>query len=254
MEASGVLKGAEGFELGHGPVGALLLHGFTGTPQALRPLGEHLAAAGVRVKAPLLPGHGTTWQDLAPRRAPEWSHAADAGLDELRGSCDEVFVIGLSFGAALGLDLAARRPDDVAGIVTLAGFVWTGDPRSKLAFVLRRVLRSVPGVANDIADPSARELAYDRMPTAAAHEMLRFCARVRSRLGGVRCPALIVHSRNDHTAPPRNAVLIRDGIASEDAELVWLERSYHVITLDYDRDEVCGRTLAFVTSHSRHAL
>src|SRR5919108_6320336 len=113
-----ILAGAEEFSLGDGPVGALLIHGFTGSPQGLRSLGEYLAAGGVTVVCPRLPGHGTTWQDLNTRTQEDWAGAVEDAFFKLSASCDQVFLVGLSFGAALALELASRYPERVAGVVT----------------------------------------------------------------------------------------------------------------------------------------
>lgn len=249
-----ILEGAEEFSLGSGPVGALLVHGFTGSPQGMRGLGDYLAERGIAVLAPRLPGHGTTWQDLNTRTAQEWVTEVDSAFHRMAAERDEVFVVALSFGAALALDLAARYPDEIAGLVTLAGMVMTKDPRRHLAPVIRRLARSVPGVGNDIADPDAREIAYDRLPTGAAYYMLRFLKSARVGLPAVRCPILVMHGRQDHTVHPSNAQVIIDSVGSQDKELVWLDRSYHVVTLDYDRDEVFERTHRFITGHSRHGV
>jgi carboxylesterase len=246
-----ILKGAEEFELGEGPVGVLLIHGFTGSPQSIRGLGEHLADAGHRVVGIRLPGHATTWEDLDTKTSEDWADAVGVAFDKLRSESEEVFVVGLSFGVALALDLAARRSDQIAGVVSLSGFVSTKDPLRFLAPILPRLVRSVRGVGNDICDENAREICYERLPTTAGLSMLRFVRRVRSQLSDVRCPLLVIHSRNDHTATPHNAELINNGVGSTDKELVWLDRSYHVITLDLDRDEVFRRTLEFIRSRSK---
>lgn len=245
-----VAAGAEEFALGAGRVGALLIHGFTGSPQALRELGEHLAARGVAVLAPRLPGHGTTWQDLDATTAQDWVRAVEAGLHRISAERDEVFLVALSFGAALAIEVAARQPDRIAGIVTLAGLVDTRDPRRHLSFMVKRLLESIPGVGNDIADPAQRELAYARLPTTAGHDMLRFLKRAKASLAAIRCPILVIHSRQDHTVGPHNAQLILDGVSSKDKSLVWLKRSYHVITLDYDKHEVFERTYDFIKARS----
>ena len=254
MQQNQILEGADAFELGEGPVGVLLLHGFTGCPQSLRGLGEFLAERQLAVSAPLLPGHGTTWQDLDNRKGEEWAATADAALAAVSEGRDEIFVVGLSFGAAVAVDLIARHPDRVRGLVTLSGFLWTGDPRARIAPLLARIVRSAPGVANDIAEPGVREIAYDRLPARAAAEMLSFCRRARAGLKDVRCPALVIHSRRDHTSPPRNAEIIAREIASSEVEVVWLDRSYHVITLDYDRRAVFDKTFDFIRERSSHAL
>lgn len=251
MEEVKILEGAEEFRLGEGRVGALLVHGFTGSPQGLRALGEYLADRGIAVLAPRLPGHGTTWQDLNARKAHEWADAVELGFHEIAAERDEVFVVALSFGAALALELAARYPDEVSGIVTMAGLVLTKDPRRFAAPVIRRLVASLPGVGNDIADPEGKEIAYDRLPTSATHEMLKFLRKARLGLPSIRCPILVMHSKNDHTVHPTNAQVIYDTVASADKEIVWMPRSYHVLTLDYDRDEVFERAYRFIKERAR---
>jgi carboxylesterase len=248
-----VLEGAEEFKLGSGPVGALLVHGFTGSPQGMRGLGEYLAGRNVAVEGIRLPGHGTTWQDLNSRRSHEWTEAVEAGFEELAKDHDEVFIAALSFGAALALDFAARNPDRVAGIVSLAGFILTKDPRRHLSPVIKLLTKSLPGVGNDICDPDGKEICYDRIPTSATYDMLRFCNRARTALPKVTAPLLVIHSRNDHTAVPASGQFIYDNAGSEDKHIEWLERSYHVITLDHDRDTVFEKTFEFIKDHSKHA-
>ena len=246
-----ILEGAEEFKLGDGPVGALLIHGFTGSPQGMRGLGEYLAERGIAVVAPRLPGHGTTWQDLNNRKAHEWAEAVELGFHEIAAEREEVFLVALSFGASLAFDLAARYPSEVAGIVTMAGFMFSKDPRRFAAPVIKRLVRSIPGVGNDIADPEGREIAYERVPTAATHEMLRVLRKARVGLPSINQPLLVIHSRNDHTVHPSNAQYIYDTVASEDKELVWLERSYHVVTLDYEKEEIFERTYEFIKERAR---
>jgi carboxylesterase len=248
-----VLEGAEEFELGEGPVGALLIHGFTGSPQGLRVLGQHLADNGLSVVGVRLPGHGTTWQDLNTRTRDEWVAAVEDGYDRLAAKCDEVFIVSLSFGSSLAVDFAARHPDKVSGLVLLASFLMTKDPRRFLAPAIRLLIQSLPGAGNDIADPDMREIVYDRVPTRAAYQMLQFTRRARRALPSVTCPVLIIHARNDHTAHPDNAKMILDQIGSTEKELIWLERSYHVITVDLERDEVYAKTLEFIKERSKHA-
>lgn len=246
-----IIEGAEAFELGEGPVGALLVHGFTGSPHSMRGIGEYLAERGVAVKAPLLPGHGTRWEDLNAVTVEDWVATVEEGFHEMAAEHDEVFIVALSFGAALSLDLAARYPDGVAGIVTLAGFVQTKDPRRFLAPVIKRLVRSLPGVGDDIAAPDIHEIAYDRLPTAGAHQMLKMLKRARLGLRAVTAPILIMHGRNDKTVLPFNAYVIHDGVGSTDKEIVYMEKSAHVITLDYDKDEVYERTYDFIKDRSK---
>lgn len=252
MKAAKVLEGAEEFSLGEGPVGALILHGFTSSPQVVRPIGAYLASRGIHAVAPRFPGHGTTLEDLSSCNETQWTDAVHRSFEELASAKEEVFVIGFSFGAALAIDLVAQNQERVAGLATLASFLGSKDPRRFLAPVIRRVVKSLPGVGNDTADPQGeRELVYDRVPTAAVHRMLRFTKRVRRKLPEITCPVLVVHGRNDHTAPPMWAQLIFDSVSSDKKELVWLERSFHVLPFDYDREELLARTFDFVKENSR---
>ncbi len=249
-----VIEGAEAFSLGEGPTAVLLVHGYTGSPQSVRPVGEYLASHGMAVLAPRLPGHGTTWQDLYPRLRNEWRETVADSFETLARDHDEVFIVGLSFGAALALDYIAANPGRAKGLVTLAGIVDTDDPRRHLAPVIKLVVKSLPGIANDIANPAGREIAYDRLPTRSTHEMLKTLAEVRRALPKIDLPILVMHGRNDHTVKPYNADIIFGEVASVDKELVWLEDSFHVITLDNDRDEVLKRTHGFIKERSTHAV
>ncbi|MFN2526552.1 MAG: alpha/beta hydrolase [Actinomycetota bacterium] len=251
MNEAKVLKGAEEFSLGDGPVGALIIHGFTSSPQVVRPIGTYLAERGIHAVAPRMPGHGTTWEDLSLCNEAQWVEAVDAAFEELASVKDEVFVIGFSFGAALGIDLAARKQERVAGLATLASFLGTKDPRRFLAPLMARVVKSLPGVGNDTADPEGeREIVYERVPTPAIRCMLRFTKRARSALPQINCPLLVVHGRNDHTALPLWAQLIFDSAPTQKKELLWLERSFHVLPFDYDREELLSRTFDFIKENS----
>jgi carboxylesterase len=201
-----------------------------------------------------LPGHGTTWEDLNTRTAADWTGAVEEAVDSFEADHDEVFLVSLSFGGALSLDFAARHPGRVKGLVLLAPFVKTNDPLRFVAPLASKLIKSVPGVGNDIALEGQDELCYDRVPAVASVHMLRFVRGVRNNLDKVTTPALIMHGRQDHTSPSTNAQLIHDGISSTDKELVWLERSYHVITMDHERDEVFERTHSFIRERSRSAV
>ena len=254
MQDLKILEGAEEFKLGSGPVGVLLVHGYTGSPQSTRPVGEHLAAKGLGAVGVRLPGHGTTWEDLNTRTSEEWVEAMETEFRAMQGTFEEIFIVGLSFGVALMLEFAARNPGAAAGLVSLAGFLHTPDPRRYFTPLIKRIAKSVPGVGNDICDPDSRELCYDRVPTSSTHSMLRFVKKVRGDLSKVVDPILVIHSRNDHTAKPINATIIHDGVSSKDKQLVWLERSYHVITLDYEKDQVFERTYEFIKTRAKHAF
>jgi carboxylesterase len=224
----------------------LLLHGFTGSPQGLRPWGEALHRGGLTVHCPLLPGHGTHWRDLAVTSYAAWEEASLAGLELLIERCEQVVVCALSFGGALALHLAARRPDEVRGVVAVNPWLYLNDRRLMLLPVLKHVLPSTPGIGSDIADSPLKELAYERVPLKALAAARALQAVVKAELGQVTQPLLLYVSRQDHVVPPGNATFIAERAASTDVEVVWLERSYHVATLDCERDRIFDGSLAFV--------
>jgi carboxylesterase len=148
---SGLLPGAEPINLSGGPVGALLVHGFTGTTQSMRPWAEHLADAGLTISAPRLPGHGTRWQDLNATSFADWYGEAERAFDDLRGRCETVFVMGLSMGGTLALRLAELRSTEVAGLVVVNASLGTKPRDARLLPLASRVLPSFPGIASDAA-------------------------------------------------------------------------------------------------------
>src|SRR5580704_6211348 len=106
-----VREGAEPASYAGGPHGVLVIHGFTGSPQSVRPLADAIAAAGFAVELPLLPGHGTVIEDLLPLGWSDWSDAGESVYRDLVSRCDGVGVVGLSLGGALAVWLAAHHPE-----------------------------------------------------------------------------------------------------------------------------------------------
>lgn len=250
MAAPSLMKGAEPWGAEGDQVGVLFVHGFTGTPQSLRYWAEGVAREGRTVLLPRLPGHGTTVDDMQRTTASDWVGEAEMSLRGLFERCHTIFVCGLSMGGTITLDLAARFADTVTGIVLVNPTVFTTDPRAKLAPILGKLPLKLKGVASDIAAPGVTELAYDKVPTKAAASFLAYQEQVKRRLPDVRCPALILCSKQDHVVNPGNGPYVLEHVHSTDKELVWLERSYHVATLDHDRDLIVERTNRFIKEHS----
>lgn len=245
--AGSVRPGAEAFRHEAGPIGALLLHGFSGSPASLRPFGDWLADRGVSSICPLLPGHGTDdWRDLATVRWNDWEHAARDALDDLAGRCSTVVAVGLSMGGALALHLGVTSPERLAGVAVVNPYV--RDPRLLPAPALRFVLPSVKGVGNDIAKPGQDEVCNDRIPVAALATLSRFLRTVVGELPSMRLPLLVFSSRTDHTARPANSRLVAARVGSARKELVRLANSFHVATLDHDADLIFETTLTFARS------
>ncbi|HLY38382.1 MAG TPA: alpha/beta fold hydrolase, partial [Candidatus Binatia bacterium] len=215
----------------------------------MRPVGEALAARGFPVRAVRLAGHGSTVEDLAATGWRDWYASVEEGIARLRAetSTSRVAVVGMSLGALLGLHLAATRPRDVAALVLCGTPLRLGDARvrwlpalARLPWVARRWAIIPKAGGPDIADPVARAgcTSYAAMPLAAIVEFVRLQVVVRVELARVTQPALVLHGRGDHGAPLANVELLRRRLGSRVIETHVLERSWHVVTLDYDRDEV----------------
>ncbi|HZU80586.1 MAG TPA: alpha/beta fold hydrolase [Acidimicrobiales bacterium] len=243
---STVLPGAEPFSRQGGPAGVLVLHGFTGNPQSLRPLAEALAEAGFTVELPLLPGHGTAMEDMIPTRWADWSGAAEAAYTSLAGRCESVAVAALSMGGTLACLLAERHPE-IRGLTLVNPML--EPPAESFRDVLRGVLESgtevAPGVGSDIAMEGSVELAYPGSPIEAALSLFEGVDEVAAGLERIVCPILLFSSRQDHVVPSTNGDYLVSH-ARVPVERVWLERSYHVATLDYDRDTIESGTVAFM--------
>ena len=233
------------YAAGSGPVGVLLVHGFTGTPQSMRPWAEHLVAAGYAVSLPRLPGHGTRWQELNATQWPDWYAHAEAAFADLRERCDQVFICGLSMGGALSLRLAEQHGDEVAGLVLVNPAINITDPRMKVLPVLSRVVPSLAAIGNDIADPTNHEIAYDRNPLRALHSQSKLWADVVAHLDQVTQPLLVFRSEQDHVVDPSSLAILKERVGSN-AEFRTLTRSFHVATLDYEAEEIFARSVEFI--------
>ena len=241
-----VLPGAEPFlHDGSDDIGVLLCHGFTSTPQSMRPWGEHLAAEGLTVRCPRLPGHGTDWREMNRTRWTDWYGCVVHELDALAARCATVLVGGLSMGGALALRLAQERAALVAGLVLVNPSVTTLRRELALLPVLSRVVASVPPVGNDIAKPGATELAYPRTPLRAANSLRELWRVVRADLPRVTQPVQVYRSAVDHVVEPVNSRIVLDSIASTDTTDVVLPNSFHVATLDNDAQTIFTGSVAF---------
>jgi carboxylesterase len=243
-----VLPGADPFSATGGADGVLVLHGFTGSPASMRGIAERLADAGLTVELPLLPGHGTSLDDMLPCRWDDWTAAAAEAYGELAARCGRMAVVGLSMGGALTCWLAERHPE-IAGIAVVNPLLES--PGEELRAAVQELLDAgtevAPGIGSDIAQPGVAELGYDGTPLVPLLSMLDGVDEVGAGLGDINCPVLLLSSRQDHVVPSSSGDRLAASVSGP-CERVWLERSYHVATMDYDRDEIEERIVSFVTA------
>jgi carboxylesterase len=212
----------------------------------MRPMAEWLSGRGLTVSAPLLPGHGTTWQDLENVTFEDWEAHADAALLDLAQRCETVVAVGLSMGGALVLHTAARHPDKLAGAAVVNADVRR--PVLALAPIVRLFTRSVKGVGNDINKPGQNEEPYDRLPVKALVQLGRLYRTVQHDLPSIRLPLLVFSADQDHLVKPASSRYVFGHVASPKKELIRLTNSFHVATLDYDAELISGRVLEFAQS------
>jgi carboxylesterase len=250
-----------------GKVGVLLVHGLAGTPAEVRYVAGGLARLGYTVHCPQLAGHGGTETDLTASTWEDWYATCERALDELRQDCDTVLVGGLSTGAVLGLMLAARRPADVAGTLLYSPTLWLSGwsiPFYARLFKLVRTKRFASMFSfsdrapHGIKDERIRDFIMKAMctgdsanagllntPGAAMYEHRRLVDAVKPLLGCISQPTLILHPREDDMAGIDNAHFLQRKLKAR-IEMTVLEDSYHMITVDRQRQTVVDRSAQFI--------
>jgi len=242
------------FELPGERGACLLIHGFTGSPWDMRPLGEALSRAGIAAHGIRLPGHGTTPAAMLGSHAPEWLLACDEALARLPGR--RVAVAGLSMGALLGLVLAARHPGRVAGVAALAPAVRFRDRtlnslrRFRLAAPLLEWVRPwVLKDATDLLDTQARAEApvLRAWPTSRLRDLWDVQDLAWGAAARVTCPVLVMVAAEDHVVDPAGAVaLVRRLERSPAVRHVRIQNSAHILPRDLDHELVAAEVTGFV--------
>lgn len=238
---------ARPLRIGSGRTGVVMCHGFTGSVQSIAPWARGLAGTdadwpGCVVVAPRLPGHGTTWRDLARTRWWDWYGAVEDAYLQLAPTVDRIFVAGLSMGGALALRLAERHA--VAGVLLVNPAIATRDRRVAPAAALHRILPAQKGIASDIAKPGVLERGYPKFSVTSLATMTRLWRLTARDLGKVQAPVLLLRSTQDHVVDDLSSELIRRKVA--DVRHIELEHSFHVATLDHDADLIVARSRDFI--------
>lgn len=236
----------------NGKVGCLLIHGFTGTPDELSELAEYLSSKEITVLVPLLSGHGTNPGELDRTTWKQWFADVRDAYHRLNESSDEIFVGGLSMGGTLALHLASHYP--VQGIFTFAAPVLFDNPKIRYISLVKKFFKYYPKQGGpDIHNLEAKQKirCYNQYPLRAVQQLQQLIRHTCDDLGEILAPILVIHSKQDHTIPYKNAELIINHVASKDKKIRFLENSYHVITMDYDKERIKRETFEFIYAHSK---
>ena len=263
-----------GFELAGGPDGVLLIHGLTGTPAEMRVLARGLNRAGFTVHAVQLAGHCSTVDDLVATRWTDWYASVCAAATKLRAQTRRMYVGGLSMGALLALKYAAEHPRDIDGVMAYSPVFdhngWSIPAITKLGPIVLPVLKHL-GIGRrwmfqerapyGIKDVALRNRVVGQMQSGSSEqaglpgnpwfslvEFFRLSRSVKKQLHNIECPCLVLHAIEDDVAAPSNAMRISQAVSKADVRIIWLENSYHMITIDRDRRKVMTDSVAFMLS------
>ncbi|WP_053220141.1 alpha/beta hydrolase [Virgibacillus senegalensis] len=243
-----VMKDADAFYFAGNEIGVLVLHGFTGTTQSMRYLGEQFADEGFTVLGPRLEGHGTDPEDMEASTYEDWINTVEEGLATLKEECSKLFVAGLSMGGTLALYLAEQHPE-INGILPINAAVEIPAMAENYRELSQTDTRFVSGIGSDIKRAGVKELAYEKTPVKSMGEIISLMELVRENLDKIQTPTLVFSSVEDHVVPPENSKLIYDSISSNEKTLLPLESSYHVATLDNDKEVIANKAIQFIKAN-----
>ena len=249
---------AKPFELPGDRGAVLLLHGFTGSPYTMRPLGEALAEDGYHVYAPLIIGHGTSPEVLQHTRWNDWLISARRAFDRLAAQHERVHIIGFSMGALLAIVVAQERGARVAGLVAMSTPLVLDFKSQTVLSIARRwpIAELLPFAKKkggpDISDSAVGSAmpSYDRMPIAAAKSLLEGQREAADRVSRLSVPVLVLHGRYDHTAPVRNARMLFNRLKTPHRKMIIYPQSWHILPLDIEYQQVQRDVLAFLDNPS----
>ena len=244
--------------------GFLLIHGLGGTPTEMRLVARALHRGGHTVHCPQLAGHCAGEAELLATGWRDWTQSVVDELEHMRGICDTVIVGGLSMGAVLAMHVAAVRPDAVDGLALYAPTLWyDGWSIPRYAFLLKWLINTPAGrrysfverepygvkdlrtrslITAAITRGDSAEAGLLGTPSGALKQMWELIGQTRREMQKINCPALLVHAREDDVASLSNAFYIQRRLGGL-VDAVILDDSYHLVTIDQQREIVVERSL-----------
>ena len=234
-----VIPSAEPFLIKGGPVGCLLIHGYTGTPKEMRYLADSLTHEGYTVLAPRLFGHASDPEDMLRARWWDWIANVEDALNLLKGCTDHQVVMGLSMGGALSL-LTAARYSVTAAVSISTPYDLPADPRIKFLRYLYWLMPRQPKGKPDWHNPEAVKdhIDYPYFPAKSILELQSLLEVMRGELSAVKVPLLFAQSHGDHTIPPESMDYLYEHVSSAQKSRLWVENSGHVIIREPEREKV----------------
>jgi carboxylesterase len=232
-------------------IGVLLIHGYTGSPSAMRPWAEYLNQKGYTVRVPLLPGHGRKPEDLNEINWQQWPEKVESEMAELLRNCTKIFICGFSMGGGTTLYIATKYSSKLSGIILVNPMIHIPFVGPKLAFLFSCIKKFRNSSGDDIKRPGITQGGYDSMSTKGIYQILQMLKYTRAHLHNVNVPMQLFHSVKDHTLPVSNTEIIMKGVSSSTKQRIELTNSFHVATLDYDAEIIFENSRIFIESYSR---
>lgn len=243
-----IIPGAEGFSLaGHsenGKTGVLLIHGYTGSPQHMRYLGEQLHQQGFTVEGIRLTGHGSTPEAMEAASYQDWIEDAEAGLKKLQASCDRLFVAGISMGGGISLYLALHHA--LEGVIPINAAVGVKSRLKEVLSNLRAENKRFIDNGVDIKKEGVEEISYRRAPVKSMEDLIKMGELVKPHVNKIQCPLLVITSKVDNVITTENSHYIYENAASKEKHLFVVDNSYHIATLDHDAKAIADRIALFM--------
>jgi carboxylesterase len=237
-----VLPGAESFFYKGNEIGILLCHGFVGTPQSVGELGKLLADKGFTVLAPRIKGHGTDAHELEACCYLDWIKDIEQAYLKLKKICRKVFITGQSMGGILAVHLAGKYKE-ISGVITInAALSVPGYESYEDLTEPRFIAEGKP----DIKAEGIEEITYSAVPITAIHNLLNLIKSVKPKLSEVSCPLLVFKSEEDHVVPPDSSDALFEHVSSSMKKIISLTNSYHVASMDYDKEIIADRTSDYI--------
>ena len=225
--------------IGEKDTGILFIHGFTGMPGSMRDIAEHFANEGYHVELPRLSGHGTNnFRNLKEVTYKDWEQDVENAFLKLKERVNYIFVVGLSMGGTLTLYLAEKYPTEINGIILINPVIFVHDKAVRFVPLLKYIIPTHPGIGSDIKKDKVFEPAYKKFPLEAAYELYRLTEEVRKELLRVSAPLLMMASEHDHLVPVIDKKHIYGNVSSTVKDILILENSYHVATMDNDKEKI----------------
>lgn len=242
-----VIPGAESFFIKGNQIGVLISHGFIGTPQSIRFLGDYISAKGFTVYGPRLSGHGTHYKDMEQSSYKDWIQNLENGYCLLKQHCSDIFIIGQSMGGTLALNLSIKYPD-INGMILINPALTSIPSMEEYKYIQEPPY--IPEGAPDIKAAYVHEIAYDKAPIRSIQQLLLLMDNTRGKLELVIAPTLAFVSKEDHVVPPENSDYIMSNIHSVNKEVITPYNSYHVASMDNDKRFIAEQCCRFIEKHS----